>query len=702
MKFIKQAKKSIFRHKVLLISAICVLAAIYVVLSVLNAKLMDIYSSSRSFLVTDRNDNVFFISKNPEGYYAEYSDSVPQDFKNLLMKKEDKYFYWHFGFNFWSILQAVGNKLGLSQRQASSTISQQLAKILLKEENQRNLPNKIKESFYTLALELFNSKEQILSMYANSVYFGNQFQGIKSASRGYFNVAPENLTAGQILQLLATINSPTDYNPASASNIEKSKILAGGLGIKADDFIAPEECQANIQNYISDNQPVLELASYLPDKIDRNLQLTVDGDLMGKVRSIVSSNIDVLKNKKAKNAAVVILSAKDSQILTLIGSPDPNSFSDGYKIDMSVKPRQIGSTIKPFIYLMGFENGMRPYTLIDDREYKYTGPGGYPIYPKNYDFKYHGEMTANYALDNSINVAAVKTLEFVGVENFNRFLTQDLQYNPVQPIGQYEIGIALGNLETDLLDLTHYFSIFPDEGKLNGLKIFTDGIMNKNYFPYQDKDVAPKEYVELINKILSDRKTGVDQFGAASSLNLPADNYALKTGTSHDYTDSWIVGYTPDFLVGVWVGNADDSPTDAVSGQAGAGRIWNDVMQLMLNSKYNTNAQFDLSDVKEYQGKNGVEFGLAGDDFERSENIIKNRDKAFILNPHDGDVFLFAPDAQIALQAKDSADWKINGQDYGSGQKIFFSPKKEGSYEITASSKSQSETVTVQFIKDNP
>jgi membrane carboxypeptidase/penicillin-binding protein PbpC len=251
----------------------------------------------------------------------------------------------------------------------------------------------------------------------------------------------------------------------------------------------------------------------------------------------------------------------------------------------------------------------------------------------------------------------------------------------------------------NLLDLTHYFSIFPNEGKLNGLKIFADGALNKNYFPYQDKNVAPKEYVELINKILSDRKTGVDQFGAESSLNLQADNYALKTGTSHDYTDSWIVGYTPNFLVGVWVGNADNSPTDAVSGQVGAGRIWNEVMQSMLNSGYNTNEQFDFSDIKEYQGKNGVEFGLADDNFKKSENIIESRDKAFILSPHDNDVFLFTPDAEIALEAKDSADWTINGQSYGNGQKIFFAPKKEGYYQITASSQLQTESITVQFAK---
>ena len=701
MKLLVRIKKTISRHKVLLIIIFGIILLSFVLLSSLNAKLLAVYNAGQSFLVSDRDNNVIFVSKNPRGYYAEYSESVPSNFKNLLLQKEDKYFYWHFGFNPWSTLQATGNKLGLSQRKASSTISQQLAKILLQEENQRNIPNKIKESFYTLALEVFNSKDKLLKMYVNSIYFGNQFQGINSASKGYFNSAPQNLTTEQIVQLLATVNSPTDYNPASGLNIEKAKLLSDALGTKSNAFVEPKDCQKNIQNYIATNQPVLELVPYLTGPIKKNLQLTVDSNLMKDVRKIVSASIEVLKTKKAKNAAVVILSVPDNQILALIGSPDPSSTSDGYQINMATSPRQIGSTIKPFIYTLGFEAGMRPYTLIDDREYKYIGPGGYPFYPKNYDYKYHGEMTAHYALSNSINVAAVKTLEFVGVEKFNNFLTEDLKYKPVQSIDQYQLGIALGDLEMDLLNLTRCFSIFPNEGKLTGLKIFTDGVINNNYFPYQNKIVAPKNYVELTNKILSDRKTGIDQFGAESSLNLQATNYALKTGTSHDYTDSWIVGYTPDFIVGVWVGNADNTPTDAVSGQVGAGRIWNEVMQSMLNSKYNANTKFDFSDIKEYQGKNGVEFGLADDNFEKSENIIESQDKTLILNPHDNDVFLFTPTAEIALEAKEVVDWKITGPAFSettvAQQKIFFAPKKGGSYKITASSKSQTETITVDF-----
>ncbi len=669
------------------------------VMAPLNRQLQVTYRNNQSFSITDRNNKIIFAQRNAEGNYAQHVQSIPQKFKELLLKKEDKYFYRHFGFNFWAIFQAVGNKLGLTQRSASSTITQQLAKILLSQENQRNVGNKIKESLYTLALELFNSKDKILQMYVNSIYFGNQIQGLESASYAYFNVAPQNLTNEQILQLLATVNSPSYYNPASNLNIEKAKYLSAVLAVDTTSFIAPKECLSNLRKYSADNKPVMELTPYLQSNDNKNVQLNIDNDLSQKVRSVVSYNMELLKTKKAKNAAVVILSIPDNQILTLIGSPDPSSYADGYQINMATKPRQIGSTIKPFIYLLGFEKGMRPYTLIDDREYKYITAGGFPIYPKNFDYKYRGLITAHYALSNSINVAAVKTLDFVGVDNFSNFLIQDLEFTPIQSIDQYQLGIALGAMEMDLLNLSHYFSIFAKQGKLTTLNLFSDGNINKKYFSYQNKTIAPEPYIELINKILSDRKTGIDQFGAESDLNLPVQNYALKTGTSHDFTDSWIIGYTPDFLVGVWVGNADNSATDGISGQIGAGKIWNQVMQLMINSDYNRNTQFDFSDIKNYQSTDGVDFGLLNDNFDKAQNIIEGENKDFILDPHDGDIFLFEPNARIDLKAKTSANWTVNGDNLGSGQNIIFTPPKEGHYQIVASSGLQSETVTIEFVK---
>ena len=193
----------------LAITAVFLLASFY-----LQNQLLTIYNKGDSTKVYDRNGKEIFVLQNQKGNFSRYTDEIPSRLKELLLKKEDKYFYYHLGFNPWSMSGAALGKLGFLERKASSTITQQLVKILLEKESERTIKNKIIESFYTLALEIFQPKEKILEMYVNSIYFGNQAQGIFEASRLYFDIDPPLLTDAQILQLLATISSPTQNNPA--------------------------------------------------------------------------------------------------------------------------------------------------------------------------------------------------------------------------------------------------------------------------------------------------------------------------------------------------------------------------------------------------------------------------------------------------------------------------------------------------------
>ncbi len=664
----------------------------------INKEIVNNYSINESIQILDRKEVLLFKKTNNKGYYSQYLDSPPAKFKNLLIQKEDKYFYWHKGFNPISIIKALGDKIGFVSREGSSTISQQLTKILLNKETERNWKNKLIESIYVISLELNNSKEKIITMYINSVFFGNQLQGIESASQGYFNTSSSLLTTEQCLQLLTTINSPTNDNPLSESNIEKAKIIAQNLKLNFEEqnFIDPKQIKNNLSNYFENNKNVFELTNYL-NNTNALTKTTIDKDINEQIRNIVKTNIDFLQLKKAKNAAAIVMLLPQNEIISIIGSPDPKLYKDGYQINMAEQPRQIGSTIKPFIYLKGFENGMRSYTLIDDREYKYLIDSYYPFYPQNYDFNYRGEITAHYALSNSINVPALKTLEFVGLSNFQSFLTNDLEFDPPQDINQYQLGIAMGTLEMDLLHLSQYFSIFPNKGNLKNVKLFKKNDINGTYFKELDKKIIEEPYIQLINKILNDRKTGMDQFGMVSSLNLPFENYALKTGTSHDFKDSWVIGYTPDFLVGVWVGNADQSATDGISGQKGAGNIWRDIMELMYSSEYNYNTNFDFSFISDYKTDNGLEWGLAEDNFEEAQDIIQKNDTTLIINPHNGDVFLYEKPSSILLKAKEECSWEINNQYLGKGKELFFKPEKGGEYKIQASSLNQTETISILF-----
>jgi len=659
----------------------------------LQNQLLETYNKGGSTKVYDRNGREIFILQNQKGNYSRYIDEIPSQFKDLLLKKEDRYFYYHFGFNPWSLFEATLGRLGLSKREASSTITQQLVKILLEKESERNIKNKIIESFYALALEVFQSKEKILKMYANSIYFGNQAQGISEASRLYFDADPALLTDAQILQLLATISSPTQNNPAENNNKDISLVLADRLELNAQniDITNPDKVKENIRNNPRLSDSSFELQTYI-DKTNYRPEyhLTVDEEITKNIRDIVKRNVDELKIKNANNAAVVVIKLPENEMLSLIGSPNPLSTEEGYKINMLSEPRSIGSTIKPFIYLNAFEKGLRPYTLVNDREYKYITAIGFPLYPKNFDYKYRGEVTLHYALSNSLNVPAVKVLEYVGLEDFYKFLEQDLNFKPIQDLHNYQLGIALGALEMNLLDLSHYFTIFPNKGILKELKI------DKKNNPASDKKIADEKYIQLINKILNDRRTGIEQFGLKSELNLFQENYALKTGTSRDYKDSWVIGYTPDFLVGVWVGNADSSPTEEVSGQIGAGAIWSETMNLLLNSEYNKKTAFKFNLLKDFDSEENIEYGLEGDDYETIKTALIKNDSSIILNPHDGDSFILENNTQIIFQAKEKVKWYLNSELFGEDEKIIFSPLKAGQYKITAqTSKGQKEMIYI-------
>ena len=272
------------------------------------------------------------------------------------------------------------------------------------------------------------------------------------------------------------------------------------------------------------------------------------------------------------------------------------------------------------------------------------------------------------------------------MNDFYNFFKNDLEQKTIQELETYGLGIAMGSLEMNLIDLAHIFTIFPNYGEFKNLKI---DLSSENDFT---KKIVNERYIQLINKILNDRKTAMDQFGLVSILNLPQKNYALKTGTSVDYKDSLIVGYTPDFLVAVWVGNADNSATEGLSGQQGAGLIWNNIMDIMMGSKYNKNTQFDFSYVCSLNSGKGIEWGLEGDDIEKARDILK--DDSLILNLHNNDVFLFEESSEIKLSSKEDSRWFVDDKELFD---LFFKPEKRGEYKITAKSKDKEETIYIYF-----
>ena len=214
----------------------------------------------------------------------------------------------------------------------------------------------------------------------------------------------------------------------------------------------------------------------------------------------------------------------------------------------------------------------------------------------------------------------------------------------------------------------------------------------------QDKKIFDEKYVQLTNKILNDRFTGINQFGQKSNLNLIQNNYALKTGTSREYHDSWTIGYTPDFLIGVWVGNADDTAMKNISGSAGAGKIWQESMNLLINSKYNKKTKFNFLQIKEFTKNNNIEYGLNNDNYDFNLNLL-NENK-LILNPHNEDVFLLEPNMEIIFRASEIVDWFIDDKFSETNKKIIFKPGNIGKYNIRVIFQNKKESLNITILPE--
>lgn len=656
------------------------------------------YKNSQSVIIKDRNGLIITMLPNDKGNYALFTDSVPDNFAHLLLKKEDKWYYFHLGVNPLSIIRSGYDRTRHGFHSGSSTITQQTVKILLGNENDRSWTNKLKELIYSLALEANMDKRDILLMYANSVYFGNSIQGVETASRYYCNQGSASLSPEQAWKLIIALNNPSARHPYTSENAAAASRLADYYNLETGEFdiISSDEQKIYTDTFqkFTRNSASFEILDIL-DLAGREITLTVDSELTSKLRQILKRNIQALGNKNVTNGAIVVLKQPENQLLAVIGTPDPSIEAFGYKINMAARPRAVGSTIKPFIYAEGFQKSLRPYTIVTDKEYKYLIGTGFALYPKNYNYRYHGDVTLHYALANSLNVPAVKVLEYVGLENFYDFLLHDLSMHPVQDLSNYQLGIALGSLEMDLLSLTYYFSLFSAHGRLNPLSACDSGCDVKTHASdfNVESDVFDDSYIQLVNKILSDRKTGVAQFGLKSRLNIPLSDYAVKTGTSREYHDSWTIGYTPDFTVGVWLGNADETAMDEISGSAGAGHVWSEAMNLLASSDYYTGSSFIYDNIEEFRTVAGVEFGLPDDDFAKLQDLMHT--DRIIDAPHENDVFLFEPGMGLTLKSRYQASWSVNDQPAGTGFDVSFYPDKPGIYLIEAIAGAASEQISV-------
>jgi membrane carboxypeptidase/penicillin-binding protein PbpC len=686
------------KKRTILVLLLCLFFILLVLAKNKEEELLFAYANEKSHIILDKNGALLArLPNSKEQYMTEGggSDRV----RALTVQKEDRFFYWHLGINPLSVCRELVRALERKPYGGGSTITEQLVKNLLHHENERTVGNKLHELWAATALELFASKKDILTMYLESAYFGNQIEGVEGGALYYYGRPTALLSDGEILRLLVLLSAP-GFPPGSAGNTTRARLVGQRLSItEIPDYIAPQK----VDRPIKKDPALFDVASLIPRGSPTSpLPLSIDKELTAKIRALLYDRLQLKEFSSVHNAAVVVIQmgkGKDpNTLLSLVGSTDPYGEGDGNQINMALAPRPIGSTWKPFIYSMAIEKGARPYSLITDAEYRYVIGTGYGFYPKNYDGMYRGDVTLHYALANSLNVPAVRALEFDGITNFGEFMSRTMGFIPKQTFDTYQFSVALGGLEMNPLLLAHYFTVFPAGGILKPLKLTgaTPLEIPMNTTRGENVRIFAATTTELMNHMLSDRLLGVEQFGLESNLNLPFHNYAVKTGTTYDYHDSWTVGYTPDVVVVAWIGNSDNSAMDLLSGARGAGKLWHDVMTLLYGRGIITNSPFRDDAILGITTEEGLSFGLKDDDSTRARLIMKTNES--IIEPHDEDVISFEAGMSVPLRSNTPLTWEVDGVTIGEGTKLFWSPQRKGEHTIVATDNSSGKKVVTTLL----
>ena len=585
--------------------------------------------------ILDRDGNVLYELLDPNAGRRTYVplEKISPYLVAATIATEDANFYSHPGYDVFAIARSFYyNLISDEIVSGASTITQQLTKMLLlapEERTSRTYTRKIREAILSAEITRRYSKDEILELYLNEINFGNLAYGVEAAAQTYFDTSAQNLTLGQSSFLAGLPQLPAVYDIYSnrdvtlnrhesvlvlmyqtsleqgcieVSNNQQPICVGVGEATSAAEEIKNYPFEVAYTELIYPHwvyyiREILE-NTYDPQTIYRSgftVYTTLDPGLQDTAQDIVLNQVTKLENKHVTNGALIAIRPNTGEILAMVGSADFNNKDIQGEINMSVAPRQPGSSIKPLTYVAAFEKGWTPATLIWDVPSEFPPSGDPndprdPYEPVNYDEKFHGPVTVRSALANSYNVPAVKTLDYVGIYDDLETEKEEGLIPFAQRLGistltrnDYGLALTLGGGEVTLLDLTGVYAAFANGGRQVPLVAITriedfQGNLVFEYQPPAGEQVISPEHAFLLTSILSDYQARVPGFGTNPVINLPF-KAAAKTGTTNDFRDNWTLGYTPDLAVGVWVGNADYTPMQDTSGLTGAAPIWANFMQ---------------------------------------------------------------------------------------------------------------------------
>lgn len=566
---------------------------------------------TESTKIYDRTGTIQLYETGAEKRTILTSDQIPQNVKDAVVATEDSNFYKHHGFDTKALFSAVWSKIThkTATMRGASTITQQYVKLSFLTSD-RSLARKFKELILSIELEFMYSKDQILTMYLNTIPYGNNTSGIEAAAKMYYGKSAIDLDLAQAATLTAIPQSPTYYSPYGTHTKELitrkdyilGRMVTTGKISESDATAAKAEDTTTLNVAVKERKDtilaphfsmyVLEQVAekYGEDAIQKNglkIITTLDYNKQKMAQAAIDENLANLKKNNAENAAMVSLDPKTGQILSMIGSIDYfNTTIDG-NVNVADSLRQPGSSFKVFEYSTLLKNkDYSPSKILYDFQ---TDFGNYV--PKNYNGRFNGPVTLRYALQNSLNIPAIKALSLAGIDN-TISTASSMGVTSLTDRSRYGLSLALGVGEVRPVEMASAYGTLANGGNHQELTSYLK-ITDANGKVLYDFDtdhtstqaLDPQIAYEMSN-ILSDNTSRTPTFGSRSALYVADHTVAAKTGTTQDNRDGWTCGYTPSIVTVVWTGNNIPSPmkTDAVMI---AGPIFNNYMKKVLSDTPN-------------------------------------------------------------------------------------------------------------------
>lgn len=544
-------------------------------------------------------------------------EEIPKNIKEATIALEDDSFYKHYGFRPLSFIRAMFNNAASgSFAQGGSTITQQVVKNTLLT-GEKTITRKLKEIILAFKLEKKYSKDEILNLYLNQIPYGSGSYGVEAASQAFFGKHARDLTVLEASYLASLPNAPSYYSPYGKHVSEldsRAKFTLQRMNELG--YLTKEDYEAVLKDKVKFSPArtqgiiaphfVIEVRDELNKRFGEDdvategfrVITTLDVNLQQKAEEIIKKHAENLeKNFNAGNEGVLAIDPKTGDILAMVGSRDYFDTAREGNFNITTAHRQPGSSIKPFVYATAFKEGLTPETTVFDVPTEFNSscdylgvaaPGGDQnkcYHPQNYDEIFRGPVSLREALAQSLNVPSVKVLYLAGLNNALATM-KDFGITSLNEPARYGLTLVLGGGEVSLLELVSAYGVFAGDAVKNNSRYILriedssgNAIFRSDTSPVE---VIDKNIARAINSILSDNKARTPAFGSSSALFFPGKNVAVKTGTTNNYRDAWVVGYTPDIVIGAWAGNNDNSEMEKRVAGFIVAPWWHEIMDYAL------------------------------------------------------------------------------------------------------------------------